>query len=48
MINIAVELVGVVICLLGIVQTLINAKFDRSTERYFVSIFSCLIVFSFS
>ena len=48
MINVTVEFIGIVICILGIVQTLINARFNRNAEKYFVAVFVSLIIFSVS
>ena len=48
MINVTVAFIGIVICILGIVQTLINARFNRNAEKYFVAVFVSLIIFSVS
>ena len=41
-INIAVELCGVLMCLMGIAVVLIGRRMERKTSRYFAAIFSCL------
>lgn len=41
-INIAVELCGVLMCLMGIAVVLIGRRMEKKTSRYFAAIFGCL------
>lgn len=45
MINISVELCGVLMCLMGIAVVLIGRRMERKTSRYFAAIFSCLGIY---
>ena len=41
MINISVELCGILMCLMGIAVVLIGRRMERKTSRYFAAIFGC-------
>ena len=45
MINIAVELCGVLMCLMGIAVVLIGRRMEKKTSRYFAAIFGCLAIY---
>ena len=42
MINISVELCGILMCIMGISVVLIGRRMEKKTSRYFTAIFSCL------
>ena len=48
MLNITIEWTGIVLSVLGILQSLIGTGVDRHIARYFVVFFSLLILFSLS
>ena len=45
MINISVELCGVLMCLMGIAVVLIGRRMEKKTSRYFAAIFGCLGIY---
>lgn len=47
-INLAVEICGLLLCFLGILTVSIGAKIDKKTSRYFVAIFLCLMAYILS
>lgn len=44
-INITIELCGMLLCLLGIAAVCIGAKMDKKTSKYFLAIFLCLMFY---
>ena len=48
MLNITIEWTGIILSVLGILQSVIGTRIDRYLSRYFVSFFSMLILFALS
>ena len=46
--NLSIALAGIVLCLLGILLILVGAKADKRTDRCFILIYLCLILFVLS
>ena len=48
LLNLSIEFAGVVLCVLGLVQTAAGTRVDRQTNRYFRLLFFVLILLSVS
>ena len=46
MLNYVIELTGIILCIIGLLQIFIGAKIDKQTLKYFVTLYVCLIMYS--
>ena len=48
LLNLSIQLSGLVLCLLAILQVLVGPRIHRKTDRYFLSLFFCLFLYDLS